>query len=132
MIASNKATLEEIQAKYGVYRAIGVSGTADAPLIAILSQPSSDSIRKTFNYDEYVLAINYKFIAMSGARPVFISYLSDDEADEKRLYQILEQVNGVLFTGGNLTLIDQESGETHAYYRTAKKIVEYSIKVKDT
>ncbi len=58
------------------------------------------------DYDEYVLAINYKFIALSGARPVFISYLSDDEEDQKRLYQVLDSINGVLFTGGNLTLID--------------------------
>jgi hypothetical protein len=43
---------------------------------------------------------------MSGARPVYISYMSDEEADDRRLYQILEQVNGVLFTGGNLTLIN--------------------------
>ena len=85
---------------------MGVSATGDTPLIAILTQPSKENIRQTFDYDEYVLAVNYKFIAMSGARPVYISYLSDDEADEKRLFQILEQVNGVLFTGGNLTLID--------------------------
>jgi hypothetical protein len=83
-----------------------VSATGDAPLIAILTQPTTENIRKTFDFDEYVLAINHKFIAMSGARPVYISYLSDDEAHERRLYQILEQVNGVLFTGGNLTLIN--------------------------
>jgi hypothetical protein len=53
-----------------------------------------------------VLASNYKIIAMSGSRPVYISYLSDNETDERRLYEILDQVNGVLFTGGNLTLID--------------------------
>ncbi len=106
MIAMNKGMLEEINAKYGVDRPIGVPPTSEQPLIGILTQPASEQIRKTFNYDEYVLSINYKFIAMSGARPVFISYLSDDAADERRLYEILDQINGVLFTGGNLTLID--------------------------
>ncbi len=83
-----------------------MSATGDAPLIAILTQPTTENIRKTFDYDESVLAVNHKFIAMSGARPVYMSYMSDEEADDRRLYQILEQVNGVLFTGGNLTLIN--------------------------
>ena len=98
--------LVDINEKYGADRPFGVKATFEAPLIAILTQPASEHQRKSFNYDEYVLAINYKFISLSGARPVYISYLSDEPADENRLYEILEQVNGVLFTGGNLTLID--------------------------
>ena len=31
-----------------------------------------------------------------------------------------------------MTLVDKESGEQHPYYRTAKKIVDYCIKLKDT
>lgn len=47
------------------------------------------------------------------------------------LYSLLDQVDGFLFTGGNLTLVDRESGEVHAYYRTAKKVIEYAKKRKD-
>lgn len=70
---------------------------------------------------------------MSGARPVYISYyLGETEEGRQRLQEILEQVNGVLFTGGNLTLIDKETGEQHPYYKTAKLIVEYCVRLKDT
>ena len=62
--------------------------------------------RKDFNFDEYILGINYEFMSLAGARPVQISYLSDEPEDERRLYEVLDQINGVLFTGGNLTLID--------------------------
>ena len=86
MLDINKATLKDIQAKYGVDRPLEAAATSNTPLIAILSQPSNELIRKTFNYDEYVLASNYKFIALSGARPVYISYLSDIAEDERRLY----------------------------------------------
>jgi hypothetical protein len=37
----------------------------------------------------------------------------------------------VLFTGGNLTLVDKETGEQHPYYKTAKLIVEYTVRVKE-
>jgi len=65
-----------------------------------------------FDFDEYILGINYDFISLSGARPVYISYyLAETDEGRKRLYEILDQVNGVLFTGGNLTLVDSETGE---------------------
>lgn len=35
-----------------------------------------------------------------------------------------------MFTGGNLTLINNETGEVHPYYSTAKKVIEYAIKSK--
>lgn len=59
-----------------------------------------------------------------------IGYKSDEPEDNEQLYQILDQINGVLFTGGNLTLINRETGEQHAYYKTAKKIIEYSMRQK--
>jgi gamma-glutamyl-gamma-aminobutyrate hydrolase PuuD len=51
-------------------------------------------------------------------------------ADED-LYSLLKQLNGVYFTGGCLKLINPVTGEQHQYYKTAKKIFEYSIQMKD-
>jgi len=45
---------------------------------------------------------------------------------------LLPQINGVLFTGGALELIDRETGHQHKYYKTAKKIYQYSKLLKDT
>lgn len=56
-----------------------------------------------------------------------IPYNSDSEEDNTCLYEVLEQLNGFLFTGGNLTLVDKETGATHPYYRTAKKIIDYAV-----
>lgn len=43
---------------------------------------------------------------------------------------ILNQINGVLLTGGSLTLIDDD-GNQHPYYKTAKRAIEYSKWKKD-
>ena len=53
------------------------------------------------------------------------------DLDDGRLYQLLSRINGVYLTGGGLTLIDPESGEQHQYYKTAKKIYEFSIRQKE-
>ena len=45
--------------------------------------------------------------------------------------KILPQINGVLFTGGALDLIDRETGQHHEYYQTAKRIYHYSKFMKD-
>lgn len=64
---------------------------------------------------------------LGGSIPVMIKYdISDEE-----LYPILDNINGVFFTGGGLNLIDEESGNIHQYYKTAKKIFEYSKRKKD-
>ena len=51
--------------------------------------------------------------------------MPDDE-----LYSLLDQLNGVLFTGGGLVLFEK-NGHVHQYYKTAKKIYEYSMMMKD-
>ena len=50
---------------------------------------------------------------------------------EEQLMNLLPQINGVLFTGGSLDLIDRETGEQHEYYKTSKKIYHYSKFMKD-
>ena len=91
-------------------------------VIAILTQPKSDLNNATFTYDQYVLEINRLYIESSGAVAVPLYYDIKDEA----LYQLLENVNGVHFTGGGLTLIDPATGVKHPYYKTAEKIFSYA------
>ena len=62
-------------------------------------------------------------VELSGAIAVPIYYDMPD-AD---LYTLLGKINGVHFTGGGLLLIDRVTGEQHPYYKTARKIFDYSI-----
>ena len=97
------------------------------PVIGILTQPVHESKKDMFNYEEYVLEVNDNFIRWGGSKTIAIPYnISDQE-----LFTILPQINGVLFTGGGLTLVDKETNEVHPYMKTASKIVAYSKYVKD-
>ena len=58
----------------------------------------------------------------AGSRTVAIPY----DIEDAELADLLKQINGVLFTGGGLKLIDTETGQQHPYYKTAKKIFYYS------
>ena len=63
-----------------------------------------------------------------GLFPVFIPYnISDGE-----LYPLLDQLNGVFFTGGDLELYNQTTGQLHPYTVTGMKIFEYAIAEKDS
>ena len=63
---------------------VGARGTPEQPLIAILTQPVADDKRKAgFDFDEYILEVNYKFVSFSGAKPVYINYYLG-ETDEGR------------------------------------------------
>jgi hypothetical protein len=79
------------------------------PLIGILTQPVADEKKDTFNYSEYILGINHEFIGLGGSQPVYLNFESDSPEQEKTLYDTLSKINGVLLTGGGLTLIDHES-----------------------
>lgn len=63
-----------------------------------------------------------------GSRVVAISY----DIDPNDLIKVLDCINGVLLTGGNLELFHPETMEQHQYYKTVKAIIEYSMRVKDT
>ncbi len=66
----------------------------------------ADDKRSLFNYDEYILGINFEFVSLGGSQAVYLGYLSDTPEEEKVLYETLSKINGVLLTGGGLTLID--------------------------
>lgn len=97
-----------------------------------MSQPVTDDKRDIFDYDEYILGVNYEFLTLGNSQPVYLSYESDTTEQEVALYDTLSKINGILLTGGGLTLIDHETKAQHPYYRTAKKIIEYSMRLKDT
>ena len=95
------------------------------PRIGILTQPVSDKKKSAFDFDSYILEINYNFIRWGGSIPVPVPY---DISDED-LTRLLPQLNGVLFTGGALDLIVKK--QQHTYYKTAKKIFHYALYMKD-
>ena len=62
----------------------------------------------------------------AGSKTIAIPF----DVSEQELIRILNQINGVLLTGGALSLID-DHGNQHQYYKTAKRIIEYSKEKKD-
>lgn len=77
------------------------------PLIGILSQPVADDKREVFDFEEYILGSNYEFVTLGNSQPIYLCYESETPEQEKILYDTLSKINGVLLTGGGLTLIDQ-------------------------
>lgn len=71
------------------------------------------------------MEINYNFIRWAGSIPIVIPY---DISDED-LTNLLPQLNGVLFTGGAVDLIKNKVQSQ--YYKTAKKLFNYSLHMKD-
>jgi len=49
------------------------------PVIGILTQPVSQSKKAAFNYKDYILEVNQKFIKWAGSRTVAIPYDISDE-----------------------------------------------------
>ena len=52
------------------------------------------------------------------------------DLDEEKIINLLDQINGVLFTGGFTDLI-LENGDQTPYYQTAKTIYNYCLRKKD-
>lgn len=63
-----------------------------------------------------------------GLSSVYLPYNISD-AD---LYPLLDQLNGVFFTGGDLDLFDEQTGVLHPYAITGMKILDYAKKQKDS
>lgn len=84
--------------------------TSSKPVIGILTQPVDVSKKHMFDYTQYILEVNDNFIRWGGADTVAIPY----NMPQDRLLELLNQINGVLFTGGGLELVDK-SGQMHPY-----------------
>jgi hypothetical protein len=61
------------------------------------------------------------FVHYAGTNAIPIRF----DISEEDLAALLPQINGVYFTGGATPLMDSEGNQT-AYYKTAKRIFEYS------
>lgn len=62
-----------------------------------------------------------------GLNSIVIPFNASDET----LYQLLNQVNGVFFTGGDLDLYDEKTKVPHPYTVTSQKIFQYAIEKND-
>jgi len=93
-----------------------------APVIGILT--CEFDIMNTGDPVESLPSTYTNFLESAGARTVPISF----KWDKKRIYEALDQVNGILFTGGDIEQYDYEKHEYHPYYLTTKLILEYVIK----
>ena len=97
-----------------------VNATTERPVIAVVSLPYED-------YDasqgSYIYSYYATFLESAGARVVPLVYDLPDDA----LQKLLASVNGVLFTGGGLSL----NADTK-YYQTAEKIFATSMKQWET
>lgn len=77
---------------------------------------------ESFPYDHFTWEHNVNFIHYAGTFAVPIRY----DLPDQELYSLLDQINGVYFTGGGL--IDLVNTE---YYKTAGKIYQYAVDQKD-
>ena len=92
-------------------------------MIGIMTMPlwSERMKHESFLWDEFTWEHNVNFIHYAGSFAVPIRYNLPDED----LYPLLDSINGVFFTGGGLDIINPDESQ-HPYYKTAKKIFEYS------
>ena len=80
----------------------------------------------TFDYPHFTWEANVDFVHYAGSWAVPIRY---DMEDDEELYELLDSLNGVFFTGGATELFDGETGATlldSKYWITANKIFEYA------
>lgn len=72
----------------------------DQPVIGIMTMPFWDHDMKTedFQYDHFSWEHNINFVHYGGSHAIPIRYDLPDE----ELYALLDQINGVFFTGGGI------------------------------
>ena len=114
------ATAFALAASLSIAHAARLNGGAQTPVIGILSSPNeeSDPAQGSFITDHYV-----KFLEAAGARVVPVVY---DQSRES-LDALQSKLNGILFTGGGLTL-----AEDSTYYQAAKRIYENAKRYTDS
>lgn len=97
----------------------------DRPVIAILT--AEFDIFNTGIPVESVPSTYTNMLESAGARTIPLSFRWSAE----KIHEVLDQVNGVLFTGGDILQYNPETGEYHTYYIAAKEVIEYVISKND-
>ena len=120
--------LVETYAKYNARLDFDEPFQHSAPVVGILTMQNPPQYFTEFEYDHFIWEGNVNMVHYAGSWAVPIRYDMDD-AD---LYSLLDSINGVLFTGGAMPLVDRETGEQSTYYKTARKIFDYAKDQKDT
>lgn len=83
-----------------------------------------------FEYPHFTWETNVNFVHYAGSWVVAIRY----DMEEEELYELLDQINGVFFTGGATYLFDDETGAPlmdSEYWITANRIFNYAKRQKD-
>ena len=115
--------LVETYAKYNARLNFGEPFQETNPVIGILTMdPDVMEIDEEFGHDHFIWEGNVNLIHYAGSWAVPIRW----DIGEEDLYELLGSINGVLFTGGAMPLVDHETGAQSTYYQTAKRIFEYA------
>ena len=92
------------------------------PIIAILTWEFD--IMNTGIPIESLPSTYTNFLESAGARTVPVSF----KWSKEKIYETLDKVNGVLFTGGDIEQYNVETGEFHPYYIASRDILSYVLK----
>lgn len=96
--------------------------------VGVLTLPTANSdLPLMKGHGHYVSEMVDIFLRAGGMTSVAIPYNASDEV----LYSMLNQVNGVFFTGGSLNLSDPVTKALHPYTITSQKILDYAMKKND-
>ncbi|CAI2372243.1 unnamed protein product [Moneuplotes crassus] len=126
-----------------VMAVIGIGGCFEkdfnnAPVIGVLTLPmrvgdiEEDGKYTPFDpetmdeeeHSHYILYYSVSmYLELAGARVVPIFH----DASEEELIPLLNKLNGVLFSGGDLDLVDRETEEYHIYTKTSQIIFNYAL-----
>ena len=98
-------------------------------VIGILAQPVHESKKRYFNYSQFIIKGYENIATYSGVKTKTIPI--DYNIPSRELKKILKSINGVIVPDGGLNIINATTGRLHQFYRTTRRIVKYSMELKD-
>lgn len=96
------------------------------PIIGVLTQPVTGDPSRPAGTTS-IAATYIKNIESVGGSVVPVHYT--DSFDD--VYQLMQKINGIFFTGGDLDLVDPKTGEFHPYTKLANFIYETAIELNE-
>ncbi|KAL0230701.1 hypothetical protein PCE1_004257 [Barthelona sp. PCE] len=108
----------------GIVLLLSAAKAIESPIIAVIAQPTDYRYPPYPEKQTYIAASYVKYIESAGARVVAL----DSRTPESEWKKVLNQVNGVLFPGGGIILVDDDGVPTE-YQNFTAKIVEYVKKI---